>query len=93
MAIQKPFPAFTVVNAETMRVSIALSDGEGVEFHLDQINYPTDLVSMDHPDFEMLYAVLKWLRSRNINLEIGFSDPQILQDYANAWYTPMEISQ
>jgi hypothetical protein len=88
----RPFPMFTIIDPSIKRVSVTLSTSEVIEFNLDQILYPTDLVNIDHPDFETFYAVLRWLRSRNTNLENGFNDPQVMQAYFSAYFIPMEIS-
>jgi hypothetical protein len=90
MPTPRPFPVFEPVGG--LRVRIPLSTGQTVECDLDQIQSPLDIVpSIEHPDFEAAYAALRWFRARGLSADQAFADPNLIQQYLAATFTPMEV--
>lgn len=88
----RPFPSFTVEDAEQGRVSVALSTGEFVSFHVADISSPLEIVPLEHPDFMGMLAVLLWVRAKGTNIGVVFQTPELMAEYFAARWTPLEIT-
>lgn len=88
----RPFPSFTVEDAEQGRVSIALSTGESVSFQVENISSPIEVVPLEHPDFMAMLAVLLWVRSKGTNIGDVFRSPELMAEYFVARWTPLEVT-
>ncbi len=89
----RPFPAFRVVDQSMGRVAVDLSDGTTVEFQVELVSSPLDLIGgVEHPDFQAFLAVLLWLRSRGKSLDEVFADPDDIAAYMAARWTPIEVT-
>lgn len=88
----RPFPAFTVENADQGMVSVLLSTGESVSFQVENIASPLDVIPLEHPDFMAMLAVLLWVRSKGTNIGEVFRSPELMAEYFVARWTPLEIS-
>ena len=86
------FPAFEPTGATTVRIT--LSTGLIMEFDVADIKSPLDLVpDVEHPDFEALYAVLRWIRGRGVTLDQVFVSEDLVAAYLAAEWTPMQVPE
>lgn len=83
------FPRFILTTGTNARIE--LSTGEYVEFDLDAVAGPLDIVHLEHPDFLSMYCVLVWCRRRGITLIDVFNDPILIQEYLESTWS-LEIS-
>ena len=87
----RPFPSFTIEDAERGRVSVSLSTGEIVSFIVEDVSSPLEIVNLEHPDFMGMLAVLLWVRSKGTNIGQVFRSPELMAEYFSVRWTPLEI--
>lgn len=87
----KLLPRFQPIDDQMVRIQ--LSTGGVVEIAADELQSPLDVVrDVEHPDFEAMFAALRWFRMRGITASDVFRDPVLAQDYLAATFIPMEVS-